>query len=155
MFAKMISSFTFYRLLSHTTCMPCLLSLFSFFYPLATSKTRIGYVYMYNMAIMLMRGKIEIQTNPIAPTFSHCLKCLLFSPYAMCCHIALHWKKLQGTLTHPWLISVSFLIRTSGKDWFSQSRWLDYPIHKSWSFPHGQMSRLLKWSETGMSAGNR
>ena len=47
----MISSFTFYRLLSHTTCMPCLISLFSFlfFYPLATSKTRIGYVYMYNM----------------------------------------------------------------------------------------------------------
>ena len=50
---------------------------FLFFYPLATSKTRIGYVYMYNMAIMLMRGKIEIQTNPIAPIFSHCLKCLV------------------------------------------------------------------------------
>ena len=50
---------------------------FLFFYPLATSKTMIGYVYIYNMAIMLMRGKIEIQTNPIAPTFSHCLKCLV------------------------------------------------------------------------------
>ena len=33
--------------------------------------------YICTMAIMLMRGKNEIQTNPIAPTFSHRLKCLV------------------------------------------------------------------------------